>query len=86
MPTPIDPSGQFINVTPSDTLLLKYNGKVATCRGIAIGTAGDLEIKDDNNTTVVIPSNSLAIGVIHPISTQQILASNTTATEIVAYF
>ena len=86
MPSPIDPSSQFINVVPSDTLPLKYNNKVIACRGIAIGTAGDLEIKDDNNVTVVIPANSLAIGVIHPISTQQILDANTTAAEIVAYF
>jgi len=84
MSSPIDPSNQFINVTPSDTDLLKYNGNVSTCRGILLEVAGDIAIKDDENNTVVIAG--LAAGVIHPIATQQILSTNTTATGIVAYF
>jgi len=84
MPSPIDPSNQFINVTTSDTLLLEYNGSPATCRGILLGGVGDIAIKDDNNTTVVI--SGLAAAIIHPIATQQILATSTTATDIAVFF
>ena len=83
-------SSKFINVTPSDTALLKYVSDVTgslepiATRGILLGVAGDLEIKDDNGTTVVLVG--LAAGVLHPITTQQILAANTTATSISAYF
>lgn len=83
---PLYSSSKFINVTPSDTLLLKYQGEVMACRGISIGTAGDLAIKDDGGTTVIIPGNTLAVGVIHPILTGQVMSTGTGASEIVAYF
>jgi len=51
-----------------------------------IGTAGDLAVKDDEGTTVVIPSNALAVGIIHPICTSQVMSTGTTCSEIVAFF
>lgn len=84
--SPIDPSYQFINVTPSDSLVLTYHNRPVRTKGISFKTAGDLAIKDDEGTTVVIPSGSLVAGVIHPISTQQILSTGTAAVSIVAYF
>lgn len=84
--SPIDPSYQFANVTPSDTVVLKYNGKATRCKGISFSTAGALAIKDDEDNTVVIPSGSLATGIIHPISTNQIMSTGTAAVDIVAYF
>lgn len=83
---PIAPSSKFINVTASDTAKLEYDSEVKATKGIAIGTAGDLAVKDDEGNSVTIPANALAVGVIHPISTEQILSTGTTATEIVAYF
>ena len=80
------PASRFINVTASDTVPLKYDGDATACRGIAIGTAGDLAIKDDADNSVTIPANALAVGVVHPISTSYILSTGTTASEIVAYF
>lgn len=84
--SPIDPSFQFALVTPSDTVVLKYDRKTARCKGIAFGGAGDLAIKDDVGNTVVIPGGALATGIIHPVSTDLILSTGTTATEIVAFF
>lgn len=86
MPSPIDSSSAPILVTPSDALILKYHGVSLKCRGISFAVAGDLAIKDDQDTTVIIPNGSLAAGSIHPISTQQVLATGTAATGIVAYF
>jgi len=71
-------------VTPSDTVDLKDDGR--PCRGIAFAAAGALEIIDLQGNTVVIPSGALAAGLIHPIFASRILAANTTATGIVAFF
>jgi hypothetical protein len=84
--TQLNSSSKFINVTPSNTVPLTYQGKKIACKGISFKTAGVLAIKDDENTTVEIPSGSLVAGTIHPISTSYILATNTTAASIVAYF
>jgi hypothetical protein len=78
------PAGSVMLVTPSDTVDLKDDG--LPCRGIAITVAGDLEIVDLSGATVVIPSGSLAVGILHPIFATRIKDSNTTATGIVAYF
>ena len=83
---PIHSSSKFILVTKSDTALLQYHSKNMACRGIMIGTAGDLAVKDDEGTTVVIPSNALAVGIIHPICTSQVMSTGTTCSEIVAFF
>ena len=78
------PSSKFANITASDTALLEYQGEVMSCRGILLGTAGDIAVKDDDNTTVVI--SGLAAGIVHPISTDQILATSTTASDICVFF
>lgn len=77
---------KFVNVTPSDTVPLRYNGTNLACRGISFKTAGVLAIKDDAGNTVEIPSGTLVAGTIHPISTAYVLATNTTAASITAYF
>ena len=82
----IHSSSRFINVTPSDTALLKYDGVALSCNGISFATAGALAIKDDVGNTVVFPNGSLAAGVIHQICTSQVLSTGTGALNIVAYF
>ena len=79
-------SDKPVLVTASDTALLEYNGEVKKCKAISIEVAGDLEISDSEGTRVVLPAASLAIGIMHPIETEQIWAANTTATGIVAWF
>ncbi len=86
MASPIDPSSEPILVTPSDTLPLKYHGTPLKCRAISFVTAGDLAILDDLGTTVIIPNGALVAGIMHPISTDKILATGTAALGIVAYF
>ena len=72
-----------INVTPG-AADLRSDGR--PCRAISIGTAGDLEIVTLAGDTVVIPANCLAAGIPHAIFATRILADNTTADEIVAWF
>lgn len=87
MGTSIDPAGYYNNITPSDTNYLKTaGGKTFRTKGISFGTAGALAIKDQDNITVVIPTGVLSAGIIHPIQTDRILSTGTTATNIVAYF
>lgn len=82
-------------VTPSDTAILKYPtaetpygtaqtiDEPAQTRGISCAVAGNVAIKNDQGASVTI---FLSAGAIHPISTYQIMSTNTTATGIVAYF
>lgn len=92
----ISPAYQFMSVTPSDSDVLKYTTTgtspygttqtVATpglTKGISCAVTGNIAVKNDQGTTVII---YIAAGVIHPIATYQILSSSTTATGIVAYF
>jgi hypothetical protein len=80
----LSPCTEVVLVTPSDTVDLRTDGR--PCRGVAFAAAGALEINDLQGNTVVIPSGALAAGLIHPIFATRILASNTTATDIVAFF
>lgn len=79
-------SDKPVLVTPSDTAFLEYNGKVEKCRAISIEVAGDVAILNSEGTAVTIPASSLAVGILHPISTSRINSTNTTATGIVAWF
>lgn len=79
----LSPCTEVVLVTPGDADLMATG---RPCRGIAFGVAGALEIVDLQGNTVVIPSGVLAAGLIHPIFATRILADNTTATDIVAFF
>jgi len=72
------PGSLFIAVTPADTDLT--NG---SCRGIYVGAAGNLTIKDLYGNTVLFVAP--ALGVIHPIQAIQIKAA-TTATSVIAVY
>jgi len=79
-------SDKPVLVTTSDTALLEYNSEVKKCIAISIEVAGDLAIANSEGTKVVLPAATLTVGVMHPISTEQIYATGTTATGIVAWF
>jgi len=74
----ISPGTAYVAVTPADTDLA--NGP---CRGIYIGAAGNVTVKDRVGTTTQFVA--LATGVIHPIQAVQIKAA-TTATSVVAVY
>lgn len=80
----LSPATGVANVTKSDTVDLKTDGR--PCRAISIGTAGDLAIIDLEGNTTTIPANALAVGIQHSIFATRIMSTNTTASEIVAWF
>jgi hypothetical protein len=82
----IFPSSKFILVTPSDTVPLTYQGKKMKTKYISFKTAGDLAIKDEAGTTVVITNGALGAGVMHRIATDYIMSTGTAAASIVAWF
>jgi hypothetical protein len=82
----LDSSDKPVLITASDTAKLAYNGSTAKCKAISVSVAGDLAISNSEGTKVVIPAASLAIGIMHPIKTERIWLTGTTATGIVAWF
>lgn len=80
----VDPSAKPISVTPSDSVNLSYHGESLFCRGVYVGTTGDVAVLDDQGTSVVYPG--LLGGAFYPISTNRILATGTNAIGIVAVF
>lgn len=64
-------------VTPSDTTILTFAG-----RSIYVGTAGNLNIQAQDDTTSVVIANVPA-GTVFDISPKKINATDTTASNIV---
>jgi hypothetical protein len=75
--TPIDPSACFVAVTPSDTVKITYNNQPHRSKAIYVGGAGNLAIKDINGNTVLF--QGLTASTVLPIQTDQIMATNTSA-------
>ena len=85
----IEPSFQFVVVTPSDTAPLKYttsSGFVEEkrCKALYIGGAGNVAINDDAGNSVTFVG--VLAGSVIPVSTENVLNTGTTATNIVALF
>lgn len=80
------PGVNFKTVTPSDTDKFApfANGEIKRCAFLIIGGAGNVAIRNEDGTTQVIPG--LLAGGQYAISTDQVLATGTTATNIVAAF
>lgn len=70
------PGEKFVAITPHDTNLLS-----APVRGLYVGVAGDVKIKDMSGTDVTF--TNLEAGIIHPICATQVYATGTAATNIV---
>lgn len=75
---PSEPARDASTVTPSDTTVL---GGV---RGLYVGGAGNINLKTEGGTTLVF--SSVGAGSIIPIRAVQVLATSTTATNIVAFY
>ena len=78
MATGSDPGGDAVAVTPSDSTRL--NG----VRGLYIGVSGDVVVKMDRNS-VAVTFKSVPIGIL-PISAVILMATGTTATNILALY
>lgn len=77
----IESSSRPVLVTPHDTNKILDNNKT---KGILLGGAGTLAVIDDHGNAVTI--TGLAAGVIHPIATNVIKSTGTSATNICAFF
>ncbi len=76
MSTKSDPASGFGAVTPSDTV--PFEG----CRSLFVGTGGNLTVKGGPGGTTLF--KNVANGTILPIQVTQVMATNTTAADIVA--
>ena len=74
------PSEFYLPVTPSDTIKLP----AGTCRGIYIGVQGDVTVISPLDGTTAI--TFVAASGILPIRTNQIKATGTTATNLIALY
>lgn len=82
-------SDEFIAVTPSDTALLTYpndQGDQITrkCKAIFVAATGDITIK--NSAGIPVLHTNVLGGGFYAFSTNQIMATGTTANGLVAYF
>lgn len=77
-----NPSGEWVAVTPSDTVSIKSTGQI--CRAIYVGVAGDIVAVDANDVAVTF--KGAAAGTIIPIRAKRINATSTTATDLVALY
>lgn len=74
-----------IAVNPHDTnVLVDADSSKVVCRGISVAVAGDVAWKDENGVSRI--AKNLAAGIIHPITTNLIKSTGTTATGVVAYW
>lgn len=70
------PIKSVFNVTTSDTVDLQY-----VTRAIYVGVSGDLRVIMPDNTIVTFVD--LAAGIFHPIQIKRVMATGTTATDII---
>lgn len=78
------PATYSMAVTPSDAALILDGSEPVKCRGISFSGAGSITYLDPKGAQRVL--NGLAAGIIHPISTNKIFATGTTATGIYVYW
>lgn len=79
-----NPSGSFVAVTPSNSADLVYGGDAVTSRGIFVGGAGNLAVRDLEGNSVTF--TGVVAGSVLPIRVARVLSTGTTATNIVALF
>lgn len=68
------PADDWEAITPSDSTGLYY-------RGIYIGVGGDVALMNKRGTAVTF--KNMAAGIYYPLSPIKVMATNTTATDIV---
>ncbi len=71
----IQPARSARDIVPNN------NAEFTRTRGLYIGTSGDLQVVMANGATVTFVG--MVGGVVHPLSVIQVLATNTTALNII---
>lgn len=71
--------GNPVSVTPADADLS------TPLRGIMIGVAGAVSVRNMNDQDVLLPA-ALAVGVVHSVRCKRVNATGTTATGIVGFY
>jgi len=71
------PAIKAVSITPDDS-----NDLTKITRGLYVGTSGDIAVILSGDTSSVTLKN-LAAGVEHAISVKRVLATGTTATDII---
>jgi hypothetical protein len=64
-----------VAITPSDSTIIRT-------AAIFVGTGGDLNLEDDNGNVALL--KNVAAGVVHPFYARRVLATGTTATDLVS--
>lgn len=93
MPTPVEtpntrPATRLRAVTASDSTDLRLtdsDGRVAECRSIFVGGAGNVAILASGDTAAVTITG-VAAGSVIPVEARRVMSTNTTATAIVAMY
>lgn len=81
------PAVDAVAVTPSDTVDLPNAGAgYGPCRALYIGVSGDVTVQTQNGGGVAsVTFKSVPIGIL-PVRCSRVMATNTTATNIVALY
>lgn len=74
----VEPFSRAVSVTPSDTTL------IAPSRGIMASGGTELAIAFQDGSTVIL--TNITPGYIYPVSVVKVLATGTTATDIIAFY
>jgi hypothetical protein len=86
-PMGTESSPQFAAITPSDTLLLKYNGEIKKCRAIYIGDiSGGATLTCKNDVGASIAFAGLVAGSVIPVSTDCVTNTGTLASSLIALY
>lgn len=76
-----------VPITTSDTVQIKdANGAVIQTRGIYVGGAGNIAVLMDKKGAAAVTFTGVPVGTILPIETSQVMATNTTATLLLALY
>lgn len=81
---PLECYSKAVDVTPGPDAMEDGAGNTVVSRGIRVGGAGDLEVVSEDGVTSVF--KALEVDLVYPIRAAKILATNTTATDIQAWY
>jgi hypothetical protein len=76
--TGINSPNDYQTVVPSDTVDLRFR-----CSAVYVGVTGDIACQAKDNATVVV-FKAVPAGAWFPLRTNRIMATNTTATNLIA--
>jgi sporulation protein YlmC with PRC-barrel domain len=74
----ISPAEAAVAVTPND------GTDILETKGLYVGVAGDVKVTMHRGTVVTLVG--LVAGVVHPIRVRRVWSTDTTATDIIAFY